>query len=148
MKKQTAAGLGYIGVGVLLALIIFTSGYGASLFLRHQMSDMVSQCRQDVTSARNQDDSSGSVAEFLGRLKGSILGPSACSPDSDPAFEDDSTPIGIAIKAIHHKRDQAQRVSSDARLVALIVLCLSAVPLIWYFLLARLREVASAVKGD
>lgn len=152
MKKQTAAGVSYIGIGALLALIIFTSGYGASLFLRHQMNQLVSQCQQDVASAKNQGDSSkdlqGSVVEFLGRLKGSILGAAACKPDSDPAYEDDSTGIGIAIKAIHDKRAQAERVFAYTKLAALILLCLSAVPLAWYFLLARIREVAGAMRGD
>jgi len=152
MANNMVSGLKWFGVGAILALIIFTAGYGATLYLRHQVDQLVSECQQQVASADDEGaqskDFQGSVVALLGRLKVSVLGKSACAPGSDPAYEDDSTPIGKSIKAIHLKSAQADHVFANTRLAALIVLSLSSLPLLWYFLLARIREIAGAVRGD
>ncbi len=152
MANNMLSGLKWLGVGVILSLMVFTAGYGTSLYLRHEVDQLVTQCRQQVASADDQgaqpDDLQGSVVALLGRLKVSVLGKSACDPGSDPAYEDSSTPIGKSIKAIHDKSAQADHVLANSKLAALIVLSLSALPLLWYFLLARIREIAGAVRGD
>ena len=152
MVNNWTKGLKWLGFGVLVALFVYTAGFGATLYVRHQLNNQVSECRKQIASA---DDSSGGdgdlqagVVALIGRLKISVLGKSACDPDSDKAYEDNSTSIGKTIKAIHEKQAQAQSLDTKTRLAALIIICLSALPLFWYFLLDRIREIARAVRGD
>ena len=121
----------------------FIAGLGQAFYVgREDLAQLVASC--DEQNAEQQHEYQGKTCA---RDDLNCLWEQArlvCQPEQlrDVSESTDSIQSQIKVKA-----QQMARRSTDVNTVAIVVALLGTLPAIWYFVLARIREIGDAVRG-
>jgi hypothetical protein len=118
--------------GVIAGLLTFGSGYAGSKYYENELRGLIQSCEAESDRSRaNAKDEVGKVFKMV------------CEPNSLSSLGD---LVGIQSRIVETHR-KAQTWSESSRLLAILIVVISAVPFIWYFLLRRVRELREAIMG-
>lgn len=131
---------------VVVAVVLSSVGFGYSHYLHRKTATLQSKCKAD---------GKGEMAEFKARLTKENAGPwtayqtdpLVCDPDKLYMNNLDwPVPPGIQGELVKAYLDEDNKVVPALYGIALLVMLIGILPAGWYFLLARLGEVAAAIR--
>jgi arginine/lysine/ornithine decarboxylase len=138
--------MGFFLKAAVLALVLSVVAFGYSHYMHSKTATLQSKCEADGKSE---------MAEFNARLKKEMVGPWTAYQsdplDCDPFklyvnSRDAEALTGIQGEIVKAYMEEQNQVAPALYGIAFLIMFIGVVPVCWYFLLARLREVAAAIR--